>query len=137
MSDYCKVTNTLWREGIEIAMRHQGACGDAFSDAMKSWHSTWTGGFEKAAAMNPAAMPFWFIRLSMPAALPQPPNLQADGSIQSGERIWGWLWQRVAARSELHAGWSHVSHGQCRAIRMAPGAVRPFDADQAIHDPPA
>lgn len=86
MSDYCKVTNTLWREGIEIAMRHQCACGDAFSDAMKSWHSTWTGGFEKAAAMTPPAMPLWFKHLSMPAAVAQPPNLQADGSIQSGER---------------------------------------------------
>jgi len=86
MSDYCKVTNTLWREGIEIAMRHQGACGDALSDAMKNWHATWTGGFEKAATMTPAAMPLWVKRLSMPTSFAQPPNLKADGSIQSGER---------------------------------------------------
>lgn len=88
MSDYCKATTSLWHEGIEVAMGHQSALGEAFSDAMKSWHSTWTGGFEKAVAMNPAAMPPWFKNLTTLKALPQPATVQGDASsTQSSARF--------------------------------------------------
>jgi hypothetical protein len=87
MSDYCKATTSLWQDGIEVAMRHQSALGEAFSDAMKSWHSTWTGGFEKAVPMNPTAMPPWFKNLTTPTALPLPATVQGDASsTQSGTR---------------------------------------------------
>ncbi|OXC72170.1 hypothetical protein [Caballeronia sordidicola] len=33
MSDYLKATTSLLREGIEVAMRHQSALGEAFPDA--------------------------------------------------------------------------------------------------------
>jgi hypothetical protein len=40
-----------------VATRNQSAFGEAFFDAMKSWHSTWTGEFQKVAATNPGALP--------------------------------------------------------------------------------
>jgi len=83
VSDYLKATASLWQEGFEVAMRHQSAFGETLSNAMRSWQSTGTSGFEKAAAMAPAAMPLWFKSLSMPTALAQPANFKGDGSIQS------------------------------------------------------
>ncbi len=88
--DDLKATTGLLQEGIGITMRNQKAVGEAFSDVFKNWQSTWTGGFEKAAVMNPAAMPTWFKSLTMPTALAQPVTEQGDASrTQSGTRSRG------------------------------------------------
>jgi hypothetical protein len=88
--DYLKATTSLLQEGIGITMRNQKAVGEAFSDAFKNWHSTWTGGFEKAAVTNPAAMPTWFKSLTMPTALAQLATERGDASpTQSGTRSFG------------------------------------------------
>jgi hypothetical protein len=53
--DYLKATANLWQEGMGVAMRNQSAFGEAFFDAMKSWHSTGTGEFQKVARLGSKA----------------------------------------------------------------------------------
>jgi hypothetical protein len=61
-------------------MRNQSAFGEAFSDVTKAWYSTWTGGFQKAAVTNPAALPLWLKNLAMPMEMTQPAAVQGDAS---------------------------------------------------------
>lgn len=80
VSDYQNATTTIWQEGIAVAMRHQTAVREALSDAMKSCQSMWTGGFEKAVATNPAAIPPWLKSLTTPTGSAQITTVHGDAS---------------------------------------------------------
>jgi hypothetical protein len=67
--DYLKATGRLSQGCMGIAIRNQRAFAEAFSDAMKSWQSPWTGEIRKVAATNPETLPPWPKSSAMPAEL--------------------------------------------------------------------